>query len=93
MERRKKNVHVTEPKPFKFHMNKPSADLRTYMDQMNQAINPTLKQSSSVGRKRSPIVRDNVVEQPATTAKHEAYVESRRHHMEARKAKEENDVL
>lgn len=92
MEKRKKEVKVTEPKPFKFHQNKPSAELRTYMDQMNQAINPTIKKSASVGRKRSPVVRDNVTEQPATTAKHEAYVNARRAHMEARKAKEVEDL-
>jgi hypothetical protein len=35
MEQRKKAVAPTIPKPFNFHQPKPSARLRTYMDEAN----------------------------------------------------------
>lgn len=51
MERKKKGKNPTIPRPFKFNQARPSAKLRSYMDQQNQVINPTLtkKRSYSVG--------------------------------------------
>ena len=42
MEQLKKSKNPTKPIPFKFNQARPSAKLRTYMDQQNQVINPTL---------------------------------------------------
>jgi len=56
------------------------------MDQQNQVINPTLtKKRASSARP----MRDQQVEQPATTAKHDARVEMRRKYMEKKKGDQE----
>ena len=88
MEQRKKAKAPTIPKPFNFHQPKPAAHLRQYMDQANQAINPTLKPKRRPFRV-APAIRDAGVEQPATTAKHDAYVNKRRAQMEEKKATQE----
>jgi hypothetical protein len=56
------------------------------MDQQNQVINPTLtkKRASSVKH-----LAQVPVEQPATTAKHDARVELRRQQQELKKAEQE----
>ena len=51
MEQLKKGKAPTIPKPFNFHQPKPAAHLRKFMDEQNQAINPTLK--STTKRPRS----------------------------------------
>ena len=79
MEQLKKSKNPTKPIPFKFSLARPSAHLRTHMDQQNQAINPTLKRQRAHSA-RPPIAPP--VEQPATTAKHDARVEMRRQQME-----------
>lgn len=86
MEARKKAVAPTIPKPFNFHQPKPSAKLRTYMDDENQAINPTmrLKRTSYSVTKMSNMWDPNR-EEPATTKKHEAYVAKRREQMVTKK--------
>ena len=88
MEQLKKGKAPTIPKPFNFHQPKPAAHLRKFMDEQNQAINPTLK--STTKRPRSVMGgRDQNVEQPATTRKHEAYVALVRSKMEERKLEQE----
>ena len=61
-------------------MARPSAKLRTYMDQQNQVINPTLKKKRAFSA--GPAHADQQIEQPATTQKHDARVEKRRQIME-----------
>lgn len=79
MEQRKKGVAPTVPKPFNFHQPKPSARLRTYMDDANQVINPTLKMKrTSYSLTKMSTIRNTNVEEPATTKKHDAYVAKRR---------------
>jgi Uncharacterised protein family UPF0564 len=79
MEQRKKAVAPTIPKPFNFHQPKPSARLRTYMDEANQVINPTMRMKrSSYSLTKITTMRDPNVEEPATTKKHDAYVAKRR---------------
>ena len=90
MEARKQAQPLTIPKPFKFHQNKPQANLRKYMDEQNQTINPTLKAKRAHSTK-PPIQRDSGEEQPATTKKHEAYVASRRTQMEEKKKQQESN--
>ena len=85
MEQLKKSKNPTQPIPFKFSLARPSAHLRTHMDQQNQAINPTLKRQRAHSA-RPPIAPP--VEQPATTAKHDARVEMRRQQMEQKKAEQ-----
>ena len=86
MEIRKKGVNPTIPKPFKFHEPKPNARLRGHMDQANQNKNPTLK-PRKLNRDLALQVRDDKVEQPASTKKHEAYMEKRRQQMEGHRDK------
>lgn len=86
MEQRKKAVAPTIPKPFNFHQPKPSAKLRTYMDDANQVINPTLRMKrTSYSLTKASQMWDPKREEPATTKKHEAYVAKRREQMVARK--------
>lgn len=88
MEQRKKGVQPTIPKPFKFHEPKPNARLRGHMDQANQNKNPTLKPRAS-RLNRDLELRDEKVEQPASTKKHEAYMEKRRSQMENAREKKQ----
>ena len=60
------------------------------MDEMNQVINPTMRQKRAQSTK-APIARDSGAEQPATTKKHEAYVAKRRTDMEEKKKKQEEN--
>lgn len=88
MEQRKKSKAPTIPKPFHFHQPKPAAHLREHMDMANQVINPTLKPKRRPFSVK-PANRDLDVEQPATTAKHDAYVNKRRTQMEEKKQTQE----
>lgn len=82
MEQRKKGVAPTVPKPFNFHQPKPSAKLRTFMDDANQVINPTLRMKrTSYSLTKMSAMRNPNVEEPATTKKHDAYVAKRREQM------------
>mmetsp|Transcript_94911 Transcript_94911/g.130611 ORF Transcript_94911/g.130611 Transcript_94911/m.130611 type:complete len:80 (+) Transcript_94911:658-897(+) len=78
---KKKEIKVTQPKPFNFHQPKPSANLRTHMDMENQVINPTMKPKRPM-YKKGDANKDLNAPVPSTTAKHEAYVEKRRQQME-----------
>lgn len=90
MEQRKKGVQPTIPKPFKFHEPKPNARLRGHMDQANQNKNPTLKpRASRLNKDLGVQLRDEKVEQPASTKKHEAYMEKRRSQMENQREKKQ----
>lgn len=62
MEALKRSKAPTIPKPFKFHQPKPAAHLRTYMDQANQDINPTLKPSRRSMSVNAHVNRDIQVE-------------------------------
>jgi hypothetical protein len=90
MEQRKKAVAPTIPKPFNFHQSKPSAKLRTYMDDANQVINPTMRtKRTSYSLTKTQEKWDIQREEPATTKKHEAYVAKRREYMVTRKTNED----
>ena len=70
---------MTVPKPFNFHEPKNDPNLRKYMDNDNQLINPTKKQKR---RARSTSLNKDLavspVRNPPTTKKHEALVAMRR---------------
>ena len=61
------------------------------MDQANQSKNPTLKPSAAK-LNRDLDCRDDKVEQPASTKKHEAYMEKRRAQMEGQRDKAQQKV-
>lgn len=86
MENSKKAKGSTIIQPFRFSQARPSANLRTYMDQQNQVINPTLTK----GKRSHSAQRDQIAEQPSSTAKHNAIVESNRRKMEIRLAEEKS---
>ena len=97
MEQKKKSKQPTKPIPFKFNQARPSAKLRTHMDHQNQVINPTLTKRRANSARCGQEQRDQQVEQPATTAKHDARVEMNRKKIDqARKDKDDKfqeDVL
>ena len=62
MEMRKKSKAPTIPKPFNFHQPKPAAHLKTFMDQANQNINPTLKPKKRAFSAKHQMKRDQAVE-------------------------------
>jgi len=66
----------TVPQPFNFHENKNKAELRKYMDEDNQIINPTKKLRASSARINLDL--EEKVSNPPTTKKHEAMVKLRR---------------
>ena len=103
-DQKKENLSsATELEPFNFHNPKSTASMRRHLDHDNQMINPTIKKVRALSalahggnKDLSPVKERDSKENPANTAKFNAYVETRRHKMEQKKnleqAKFQEDV-
>jgi hypothetical protein len=72
----KSGFKQTIPRPFNFHEPKNNVELRTYLDDENQLINPTMKKRAGSVRALNADLEAPM--NPPTTKKHEALVAMRR---------------
>lgn len=98
-QKRQNHLSATKPEPFHFHNPKSTASMRRHLDHDNQMINPTIKRvvnrarsaMAAAGNKDlSPVGERDSKENPANTAKFNAYVETRRQKMEGKKNLEQS---
>lgn len=78
----------TVPIAPNFHESKGGARLRTHMDTANQNINPTMRALKKKLNKDLE-TRDEKIEAPASTSKHEGLMALRRKQLDARRDEEE----